>query len=279
MQLSSVFTQFIADCKTMFRGKDSAGSARDFLSPVAILLYVALAVTLVEYVFLPFRLRELMPQFTRAVAPLWFYGPNSTLGDGARGPDWGVLFPYLWWIAGTCFLWVAIPLIVLRSSGEPGSSVGLSMAPLKTSRNIYGLMYLAILPVLIWVSGEQSFTNIYPILRPKNAANWTWWVLLSFWCLYAMQFFAVEFFFRGFIAFRLEKAFGSSAIAMSTVPYCMIHFHKPFPEAIGSIIGGFVLCWLALKTRSIWGGVFLHVAVALTLDVLALWRTNGFPVH
>jgi uncharacterized protein len=59
----------------------------------------------------------------------------------------------------------------------------------------------------------------------------------------------------------------------------MIHFHKPFPEAIGSIIGGFVLCWLALKTRSIWGGVFLHVAVALTLDVLALWRTNGFPVR
>ena len=54
------------------------------------------------------------------------------------------------------------------------------------------------------------------------------------------------------------------------IPYCMIHFHKPLPEVFGAIVAGIVLGWLALETRSLWGGVLLHVAVALSMDVAAL---------
>jgi uncharacterized protein len=56
------------------------------------------------------------------------------------------------------------------------------------------------------------------------------------------------------------------------VPYCMIHFSKPLPEALGAIVAGVVLGTLSLRTGSILGGAMLHVAVAVTMDVLALAR-------
>jgi len=67
---------------------------------------------------------------------------------------------------------------------------------------------------------------------------------------------------------------GFAAVFVAVVPYTMIHFHKPMPEAIAAIIGGIILGYLSLKTRSIWWGVAIHVAVAGTMDVLALAQTG-----
>jgi membrane protease YdiL (CAAX protease family) len=41
-------------------------------------------------------------------------------------------------------------------------------------------------------------------------------------------------------------------------------------ETFGAIIAGIVLGTLALRTKSIWGGVLIHVGVALTMDLLAV---------
>ena len=60
-----------------------------------------------------------------------------------------------------------------------------------------------------------------------------------------------------------------------TVPYCMIHFGKPMPETFGAIGAGVVLGFMSLKTRSIWLGAMLHVAVAWSMDAAALWRDCG----
>jgi hypothetical protein len=32
-----------------------------------------------------------------------------------------------------------------------------------------------------------------------------------------------------------------------------------------------------MATRSIWFGVLIHVSVAVTMDLLAIWHTTGFP--
>ena len=84
------------------------------------------------------------------------------------------------------------------------------------------------------------------------------------------QFFGLEFFFRGFILHGLRRALGANAIFVMIVPYCMIHFGKPMPETIGAIGAGLILGTLAMRTRSIWGGVLIHIGVAMTMDVLAL---------
>jgi membrane protease YdiL (CAAX protease family) len=90
------------------------------------------------------------------------------------------------------------------------------------------------------------------------------------------SFFSLEFFFRGFVLQTLKYSLGSMAVPVMVIPYTMIHFSKPLPECIGAIIAGLVLGFLSLKTNRIWGGVLLHVAVAISMDVLALWRNNAF---
>jgi transketolase C-terminal domain/subunit len=34
---------------------------------------------------------------------------------------------------------------------------------------------------------------------------------------------------------------------------------------------------LALRSKSIWGGVGVHVAIALMMDSMAMMQTKGFP--
>jgi uncharacterized protein len=80
----------------------------------------------------------------------------------------------------------------------------------------------------------------------------------------------VEFFFRGFLVLGLKPSLGRYSILIALAPYCMIHYHKPTIEAFGAIGAGFVLGSLAWRTETIVYGWFLHYAVALTMDLLAL---------
>jgi len=54
------------------------------------------------------------------------------------------------------------------------------------------------------------------------------------------------------------------------IPYVMIHFGKPAAETIGSIIAGIALGTLSLRTRSIFGGVIVHITIAYGMDIMAL---------
>jgi membrane protease YdiL (CAAX protease family) len=84
----------------------------------------------------------------------------------------------------------------------------------------------------------------------------------------------LEFFFRGFLIFALARYIGSLAIFVMIVPYAMIHFGKPFAECLGSVIAGIALGTIALRTGSIYGGVFVHCGVAWSMDLFAMSQ-NG----
>jgi uncharacterized protein len=73
----------------------------------------------------------------------------------------------------------------------------------------------------------------------------------------------------------LKRDLGAHAVFVAVVPYCMIHFQKPLPEALGAIVAGIILGTLSLRTGSVLGGAAVHVAVALTMDVLALAQKAG----
>jgi membrane protease YdiL (CAAX protease family) len=51
------------------------------------------------------------------------------------------------------------------------------------------------------------------------------------------------------------------------VVYAMIHFEKPLLEAISSIVGGTVLGVISHRTRSIYGGVILHLGIAYMMEM------------
>src|SRR5262249_31301886 len=104
------------------------------------------------------------------------------------------------------------------------------------------------------------------------------WLDLAAWeTLYAASFVALELFYRGFVLGLLRRGLGPYAIFVMIVPYCMIHFGKPAIESVGAIAAGIVLGTLAMVTRSIWGGVLIHVSIAWTMDALAIAQTTGFP--
>jgi membrane protease YdiL (CAAX protease family) len=85
-----------------------------------------------------------------------------------------------------------------------------------------------------------------------------------------LQFVSLEFFFRGFMLHGCRRRFGAYSIFAMTIPYCMIHYHKPLPETFSAIAAGVILGYMSLRTRSIWLGAALHIAVAWTMDAAAL---------
>ena len=127
-----------------------------------------------------------------------------------------------------------------------------------------------------FVSFREDFVAVYPFYRQAHRSGFD---LLVWECLYLSQFACLEFFFRGFLLHACKPAFGANAILVMCLPYLMIHFPKPWLEATGAIFFGLFLGMLALRTRSIWGGVLVYVSIALSMDLLALLQTRGLPVR
>lgn len=134
---------------------------------------------------------------------------------------------------------------------------------------LYAALVLFMLPLLWIASAQPGFYHFYPMYKPVSMGMW-----LLYESIYMAQFFSVEFFFRGFTLFRLEPRFGYHAVTIMVVPYALVHIHKPFAEALASIIAGLVLGMLALKSRSIWPGLVIHCAVAFSMDWFALIRSG-----
>ncbi|HEX6314696.1 MAG TPA: CPBP family intramembrane glutamic endopeptidase, partial [Gemmatimonadaceae bacterium] len=100
----------------------------------------------------------------------------------------------------------------------------------------------------------------------------------SFWgyeLAYGAQFAGVEFFFRGFLTFALFRRFGYNALLIMAIPYVMVHFNKPLPETFGALGAALILGGLALRAGSCVPGIFLHWAVGITMDILAIGRSLG----
>jgi membrane protease YdiL (CAAX protease family) len=140
---------------------------------------------------------------------------------------------------------------------------------------IYGLFLAVVLPAMLVVSSQPDFGSYYPFY--KNAPR-SWFDFLTWEAMYFAQFFALEMFFRGFWLGVLRKSFGSGAIFAMAVPYCMIHFGKPYLEAVGAIVAGIALGSLSMKTKSIYQGFLVHITVAALMDWLSLRRRHCTPL-
>src|ERR1700722_14387018 len=139
---------------------------------------------------------------------------------------------------------------------------------------IYGLFLGIVLPVALIVSRQPDFGSYYPFYRQSSRS---WYDFLSWEALYFAQFFGLEMFFRGFWLGALRRSFGSGPIFAMAVPYCMIHYGKPFLEANGAIVAGIALGSLSMRTRSIYQGFLVHITVAGLMDWLALWHRHALP--
>lgn len=180
-----------------------------------------------------------------------------------------------WWVASSfvsCFLLPAMVMTLVL--GNRLGDCNLSYSGFRRHIRIYLGLFASILPIVWIASLTPAFNTYYPMYEQagRSLAD-----LLIWESLYAAQFFALEFFFRGFLIGGLSKHIGALSVPVCTIPYMMLHFLKPWPEAVGSVVAGLILGGLAWKTKSIWGGVYLHTAVAFTMDLMALDRTGRLP--
>jgi uncharacterized protein len=139
---------------------------------------------------------------------------------------------------------------------------------------VYVVLFALVAPAVYLASKTSSFQHTYPFYKQANRSSFDFWAWEG---LYALQFLSLEFFFRGFLLQGLRRAMGSNAIFVMIVPYCMIHYGKPMAETMGAIGAGVILGTLAMRTRSIWGGVLIHVGVATMMDALAVGHCPTNP--
>ena len=128
--------------------------------------------------------------------------------------------------------------------------------------------WLLMIPVLLLV------VHLFPAFQAKYPLNklaaTSWKTLLLYELAYGAYLFAWEFFFRGFMLFGLEKRFGNYSILIQTIPFAVMHYSKPFPEVIGSIVAGLLLGAVAFETRSFVYGAAIHWLVAASMDLICV---------
>jgi membrane protease YdiL (CAAX protease family) len=182
------------------------------------------------------------------------------------------LWRLAWWAFLIISVYAVIPMLVTcYVFQEKLSNYGLKFRGAFKDIRLYFAMLGVMIPLVLYFSTTKSFQARYPFydLKPGEPLfpDFIIWELLYF-----LQFFSLEFFFRGFMLHGMKNRFGFYSVFIMTIPYCMIHFGKPFPETLAAIIAGVVLGILSLKSRSIWLGVLIHYSVALTMDLCALWH-------
>ncbi len=140
----------------------------------------------------------------------------------------------------------------------------------------YMSLYLLIIPLLIYASFTPDFLSYYPNYKPwvfKDVFGCPSWLnTLLFESLYMADFIMVELFFRGVLVIGMATILGRNAVLPMVAVYVALHFGKPALETVSAIFGGYFLGALAFQTRHIWGGVIIHMGIALLIELLRFFE-------
>lgn len=137
----------------------------------------------------------------------------------------------------------------------------------KVTWNLYFKMLLFMMPLIASASFLPDFLSYYPRASKINVYNPQTVHYLLFELVYALDFISIEVFFRGFMILAFYKILGPNVIIPTAAFYFSIHFGKPIGETISSFFGGVLLGYLSFKTQSIWGGVLVHIGIALLMEL------------
>ena len=178
-----------------------------------------------------------------------------------------------WWVAVVMLFYFVVPALFIKFYyRESLSEYGLNLRFEPGFAKLFFGAAAIMLPLVYLMSLTSSFAAKYPFLKIYNGEPYTGTTLLIWELIYFVQFFGLEFFFRGFLVHSLKPALGIYSVFVMTVPYCMIHFGKPPAETIAAIGAGVFLGWLSYRNGNIWLGLLLHCTVAFSMDVLALYN-------
>lgn len=201
---------------------------------------------------------------------------KQSLAGIVNTAKYGSLYGHAWWALTRLLGYVVFPLTVWKLLFRKDSILDMGFRVKGILRHwwIYTAALLVVLGAMLLVARQPDFGTYYPFYKLSSRS---WYDFVLWEVMYCMQFVALEIFFRGWMLAAFRPSMGSAAIFAMAVPYCMIHYGKPYLEAHGAIVAGVFLGSLAMKTRSIYVGVLVHVTVAVSMDLLALWHRGQLP--
>lgn len=146
---------------------------------------------------------------------------------------------------------------------------------LKPYWQMFGLM----VPLVLGAALTTGFIEYYPTFKFDLALDklpYPKWVTVAIYeVAYLFNFIQVELLFRGFFVIGLGYYLGSKSVLPMVAIYAALHFGKPIGETISSVFGGYILGILALKSRNIYGGIFIHMGIAGLMELTA-WLVKSY---
>lgn len=176
-------------------------------------------------------------------------------------------------VNGISFFTIVLPLYLFYYFKDRKEKHLYGLNNQHTDLRVYWILLLLMLPLILSASFLESFQRQYPMYKANEAylilhiQEWT--AALAYEIAYGLDFITVELLFRGFFVIGMIKVLGRNAIVPMAVIYCMLHFGKPAGEAISSIFGGYILGVIAYETKSIWGGIIVHMGIAWLMEIVA----------
>lgn len=182
----------------------------------------------------------------------------------------------------TSIITMLIPLIIFKRIFDSQAEYGLYGLRIQgvNFKMYYSLLFLVI-PLVFFASFIPEFIRFYPIYKKLHAdIAAQYWnipeisIFGVFETIYIGDFIFTELAFRGLLIIGISKFLGKNSILPMVAIYASLHFGKPIGETISSVFGGYILGILALYSKNIWGGVFLHCGVALSMEIFGIMQMN-----
>jgi len=183
-----------------------------------------------------------------------------------RGPWSPDVYATLYEFLAAFLLMFGVPALVSRFGlGRPLRDSGLELGDIHRGLRMVAVLLPFALLTAYLAAKDPSIRAAYPLA--KGAVSRLGLFILVEAC-YLIFYLGWEFFFRGFMLFGLQRHYGSLvAILIQVIPSTLVHIGKPYSENLAAIAAGFILGYVAIRTRSIFYPMLLHAVVGIGTDL------------
>lgn len=153
-----------------------------------------------------------------------------------------------------------------RTGGTRGFCEALGLTVRNFNPRPYFVLLVMLVPVVALASTQADFLRVYPKVSAVAFMSGGP-AKVVYELAYGLDFVSIEVFFRGLLVIGVVRYAGEKAILPMAAFYCTIHFGKPLGECLTSFVGGMALGVLAFRTRSVLGGLIVHLGLAWMMEV------------